>query len=166
MKLKLLLISSLLLCMTWQLQAQDLATFKLYNPNENATAELAKAVAKAKASKKHVLVQIGGNWCIWCARFHEFIKDPQIDSMLQANYVPYYLNYSKENRNPALLAKLDYPQRFGFPVFIILDGNGRRIHTQDSGLLEEAKSYDKKKVMTFLENWAPIALDPSAYKKF
>lgn len=160
------LIGCLLLCMALHLQAQDLKTFKLYNPDENAEAGLAKAVKEAKAAKKHVLVQIGGNWCIWCARFHEFIKDPQLDSMLQANYVQYHLNYSKENRNQPVLAKLDYPQRFGFPVFIVLDGDGKRIHTQDSGLLEEGKGYSKKKVMTFFENWAPKALDPEEYKKF
>ena len=35
-----------------------------------------------------------------------------------------------------ILAKYGYPQRFGFPVFIVLDGNGNRIHTQNSAYLE------------------------------
>jgi hypothetical protein len=74
------------------------------------------------------------------------------------------LNYSKENKNEDLFKKYDYPQRFGFPIFIILNEKGERIHTQNSEYLEDGKkSYDKKKVISFLENWSPAALDPTKY---
>lgn len=147
------------------LQAQDMKTFHLYNPDENASVALQKAISEAKAGKKHVLVQIGGNWCVWCARFHQYItNDRQIDSVIKENYVVYHLNYSPENRNKSILAGMGYPQRFGFPVFIILDENGNRLHTQNSAYLEDgAKSYDKRKVMEFLENWTVGALDPERY---
>ncbi|GAB6279950.1 MAG: hypothetical protein STSR0006_19930 [Lentimicrobium sp.] len=58
----------------------------------------------------------------------------------------------------------EYPQRFGFPVFVILNQKGERIHTQDSGLLESGENYDDKKVIQFLKNWSPKALDPSLYE--
>lgn len=165
--MKKLLVSCFVLCIAFAAQAQDMQTFKLYKPTENAEESLNKAIKEAKASGKHVFVQIGGNWCVWCARFHEFTtKDPQIDSLVNANYVVYHLNYSKENYNKPLLAKFGYPQRFGFPVFLVLDGNGNRLHTQDSALLEEGKGYDKGRVMTFFENWGPKALDPEQYKKY
>ena len=61
------------------------------------------------------------------------------------------------------MAKLGYPQRFGFPVFIILDKEGKRIHTQNSAYLEQDKSYSKEKIMEFLNNWNPTALDPKQY---
>jgi hypothetical protein len=49
-------------------------------------------------------------------------------------------------------SKLGYPQRFGYPVFVILNGDGERIHTQNSEYLENGKgSYDKNKVQSFLE---------------
>jgi hypothetical protein len=53
--------------------SQDLSKFNLYHPNENAKEEIAKSVKQAKASGKHVFIQIGGNWCIWCARFNDFV---------------------------------------------------------------------------------------------
>ena len=56
------------------------------------------------------------------------------------------------------MKRLENPGRFGYPVFVILDANGKRIHTQDSGLLEEDKGYSKRKVSTFLKGWAPSAL--------
>jgi len=146
---------------------QDIKKFSLYKPEENAAVELAKAVKEAKASGKHVFVQIGGNWCIWCARFYEYVNsDKQLDSAMHAGYIVYHLNYSKENMNKEILAKLGYPQRFGFPVFVVLDGNGNRIHTQDSEYLEQGKSYDKSKVMGFFNHWNPKALEADQYKNY
>ncbi len=144
--------------------SQDMTKFKLYKPEEKAEQEIAKVVKQAKAEGKHVFIQVGGNWCIWCARFNDFvITDKSIDSLLQANYIVYHLNYSKENHNAFLLAKYGYPQRFGFPVFLVLDGNGNLIHTQNSGYLEEGKSYSKEKVIGFFNDWTPRALDPKQY---
>jgi hypothetical protein len=60
---------------------------------------------------------------------------------------------------------LGYPQRFGFPVLVVLDANGNRLHTQDSSLLEKEKSYDFDKVKAFLENWSPSAFDATKYKE-
>jgi thioredoxin-related protein len=145
--------------------AQDLSKFNLYSPTENAKSAIDKEVKLAKNSKKHVFVQIGGNWCIWCYRFNDLItKDASIDSLIQANYIVYHLNYSKENKNEALLAKYGYPQRFGFPVFLILDGNGKLLHIQNSGYLEKDKGYDVEKVTGFFKDWSPIALDPKQYQ--
>jgi len=137
----------------------------LYNPEANAKMDIENALKKAKAEHKFVLLQGGGNWCPWCIEFHRFCTaDKQIDSIINANFVWYHLNYSKENKNEDLLKKYDYPQRFGFPIFIILNEKGERIHTQNSEYLEDGKkSYDKKKVISFLENWSPAALDPTKY---
>ena len=84
---------------------------------------------------------------------------------MSKSYIAIKVNYSKENRNYAILKKLNYPQRFGFPVFIILDKNGNRIHTQNSAYLEEGDSYSRKKVLEFLNNWSPEALNPDRYKE-
>ncbi|RYY61211.1 MAG: DUF255 domain-containing protein [Chitinophagaceae bacterium] len=148
--------------------AQDLKTFKLYDPKADAARGIEAAVKEAKASGKNVFVQVGGNWCIWCMRFNNFTtKDAQIDSLIKANYVVYHLNWSEENQNEALLTKYKFPQRFGFPVFLILDGNGELLHTQNSAYLEDAetKSYNKKEVVGFFRDWAPSAFDPAKYKQ-
>jgi thioredoxin-related protein len=147
--------------------SQDMKKFSLYKPEEKAEKEIADAVSKAKKTGKYVFIQIGGNWCIWCARFHDFVtKDAQLDSLMNANYVVYHLNYSKENYNAKLLTKYKFPQRFGFPVFLILDGNGNLLHTQNSWYLEDGeKSYNREKVKTFFTEWSPHAFDPSQYKE-
>jgi thioredoxin-related protein len=139
---------------------------KLYNPDADAKKDIKAAVKKAKAENKYVLIQAGGNWCTWCYEFVKFCKDPKIDSAMNAGFVWYHLNTSKENENKKTFAKYGYPQRFGFPVFIILDQKGNRIHTQNSVYFEDGKkSYDKTKVLEFLEMWSPHALDPKMYQE-
>ena len=146
--------------------AQDMKKFKLYKPDEDAEKKIEAAIKQAAQEKKHVFIQIGGNWCIWCARFHDFItKDKEIDSLIKANFVVYHLNYSPENENEKLLARYGYPQRFGFPVFLVLDGKGNLLHTQNSAYLEDGNlSYVRKEVIGFFKDWSPSALDPANYK--
>jgi thioredoxin-related protein len=139
---------------------------KLYHPDADAAKDIAAAVKKAKAEHKYVLLQGGGNWCSWCIEFARLCKaDPQLDSAMNAGYIWYHLNYSKENKNEAVFAKYGYPQRFGFPVFIILNEKGERLNTQNSEYLEDGKkSYNHDKVLEFLKKWSPAAFDPKLYK--
>jgi thioredoxin-related protein len=140
--------------------------FNVYDPDADAQKDISEAVTKAEKENKHVFIQIGGNWCGWCKMFHELVTtDEEIKQYIADNYVVVHLNYSKENTNDEMLAELEYPQRFGFPVFVILDGKGNRIHTQSSGYLEEGKGHSKAKVLEFLQQWSPAALDPANYGK-
>lgn len=139
---------------------------KLYDPAASAVGDIEAAVKKAKSENKHILLLAGGNWCKWCIEFNRFTHaEGSVDSLLNKCFVVYHLNYSKENTNKTIFAKYGYPQRFGFPVFIILDENGNRIHTQNSEYLEQGRSYNKQKVTDFLLQWTPQALDPSLYDK-
>ena len=161
---KSLFITALLVFSTG-LHAQDLDKH-VYDPSADAENQLTQAIDHAAKEGKHVLVQIGGNWCVWCLRLNNlFHSNARIDSMLKADYIVVHLNYSEENRNLGILARYGYPQRFGFPVLLVLDGFGKLLHTQDSGLLEEGKGHSPEKVLTFLRNWAPGALRPEQYLK-
>ena len=130
---------------------------KPYNATENAEAKISELVKKAKAENKNIILQAGGNWCIWCLRFNNYVQTtPELKEIVDANYLYYHLNYSPENKNEKVFAKYDNPgAKFGYPVFVVLDQNGKMIHTQDSAVLEEGKGYSKEKVKAFFEKWAP-----------
>jgi len=140
-------------------------TAKLYNPKADAAADIAAAVKLAKKEHKLVLIQAGGNWCGWCIRFNKFVhEDMQLDSAIKANYIVYHLNYSPENKNADIFKKYSYAQRFGFPVFLVLNDKGQLIHTQNSAYLEEGKGYSKKKVLEFFSQWNVGSFKPENYK--
>ena len=159
MKKTLFAIAALLLTASYLFAQEE--GIQIYNPDADAKANIATAVERAKADNKHVLLQIGGNWCPWCIKLHGFMaEDSQIDSLMNADYVRVMVNYSKENKNDEVMKELGYPQRFGFPVLVILDEEGQRLHTQDSWFLEKDKSYDREKVLHFLEMWSYWAVNP------
>lgn len=153
-----------LMILSISIQAQEAK--KLYDPTLDGMKQLNEAIVQAKSAGKHVLVQYGGNQCPWCIKFDAFCKaDTAISKVVSNNYIPVKLNYSPENKNDAANEFLGNPTRFGFPVFIIIDGKGKVLHIQDSGLLEEGKGYNQEKVIRFFSSWTVAALIPKAKKQ-
>ena len=132
-----------------------------YNPSADALADIKSAIALAKETDKHVFVKVGGNWCGWCKMYAKFTKaDKDIMQVMEDNYVFVLVNWSTENKNSDAMSYLGNPERFGFPVFVIIDGDGNILHTQDSALLEQGKGYNKKHIMRFLNIWTAAAVGP------
>ena len=161
-----LILSLLGLCFALTIDAQN-GLKKVYDENINPIEQIDQAVLKAKTEGKFVICQVGGNWCPWCLRFADFItKDTTISNVIDENFVYIHVNYNprksegeeKVQLAKAMLKRLDNPARFGFPVFVVLDEEGRVIHTQDSSFLEEGQGYDKEKVLRFFKNWTPTAV--------
>jgi thioredoxin-related protein len=162
---KLLTIAAILLFTASSLFAQK-AKEQVYDENADPVKDIKKAVELAQKENKHVMLVIGGNWCSWCMKLNKLIKsDEEIKSALYDNYQVVKVNYSKGHIPTELLEKLQFPQRLGFPVIVILDQDGKRIHTQSSGYLEEDKGYSKKKLTGFFKDWTVAKLDPASYKK-
>lgn len=152
----------ILLFLSVTINAQE---HKLYNPDADAMAQLDKAIVQAKSENKHVMIIVGGNWCPWCIKMDQFMHNNySVDSLLTADYILVHLNYSKENKNPAVMARLEYPQRFGFPVIVILNETGKRIHTQNTAYLEEKDSYSRDKYLDFLKSWNKKAVNSENYR--
>ena len=128
---------------------------KPYDPKADAAKDIEKLVAQAKKEGKNVMIQAGGNWCIWCLRFNQYVQTtPELKKLVDDNYVYYHLNYSPDNKNEKVFAEYRNPgDKFGYPVFIVLDQNGKMIHTQQSDVLEEGKGYSLEKVKEFFTKW-------------
>ena len=140
---------------------------KVYNEEINPIEQIDQAVAKAKAEGKFVVCQVGGNWCPWCLKFADFItNDTAISKVIDENFEYIHVNYNpRKSQGPelveqgkALMKRLDNAGRFGFPVFVILDEEGKIIHIQDSSFLEEGEGYNQEKVLRFFKNWTPSAV--------
>jgi thioredoxin-related protein len=130
--------------------AADLPT--RFDPSRDAAADVAQAVALANAQGKHVIVDVGGEWCSWCHVLDRFIADnADVRSLVDARYIWVKVNFSKENRNEALLAR--WPKVAGYPHLFVLDANGRLLHSQDTGRLEAGNGYDRRKFLAMLQRW-------------
>ena len=143
------------------------AVKKVYDEDLNPFEQIDQALVKAKSEGKFVICQVGGNWCPWCLRFADFItNDTTISKVIDENFVYIHVNYNprksegeeKMQLAKAMLQRLNNPARFGFPVFVVLDEEGKVIHIQDSSFLEEGQGYNQEKVLRFFKNWTPKAV--------
>ena len=141
---------------------EQTAPKKVYNEEINPLEQIDQAIAQAQTEGKYVICQVGGNWCPWCLRFADFItNDSTINAVIEENFVFIHVNYHPRKAGEvgkALMKRLNNAGRFGFPVLVVLDEKGNIIHIQDSGYLEEDKSYNQEKVLRFFKNWTPKAV--------
>ena len=181
---------------------------KVYNEQIDPMAQIDQALVQARSQGKHVVCQVGGNWCPWCLRLADFIsRDTTVTRVINDNFVYIHVNYNprkssasattgwqatgngkptpakvkkgggvlsegagkqdtdkrggvvaSKNDAAALMHRLGNPQRFGFPVLVVLDADGHVLHIQDSSFLEEGKSYNAQKLLRFLNSWTPKAV--------
>ena len=125
-----------------------------FDPDRNPETDLQNAIAEAQKTDKNIILDVGGDWCIWCHRIDAFIEGHKdIWDFLRENYIIVKVNFSPENKNQKFLS--DYPKIPGYPHFFVLDKDGRLLHSQDTGKLEEGRDYNPQKFMSFLEEWAP-----------
>jgi thiol:disulfide interchange protein len=125
-----------------------------FDPARDAEKDLREAVALAGKSGRRVLMDVGGEWCVWCRRLDTlWATNAGLRAYRDSNYVTLKVNWSPENKNVALLSK--YPKIHGYPHFFVLEKDGAFLHSQDTGELEKGKGHDPEKVMAFLKTWAP-----------
>lgn len=142
------------------------AQTKIYDETIDPDLQLSEAVAKAKGEGKFVVAQLGGNWCRWCIMFAKFVEsDDEIKALVNDNFEFIHVNYnprtgaaSDAEAEARALRRLGNPVRFGYPVLVVLDGEGNVVHTQDSALLESGEGYDREKVIRFFRSWTPSAV--------
>lgn len=134
--------------------AQDLPA--KFDPARDAAKDVAAATAAAKAQGKRVIVDVGGEWCSWCHLLDRFLDDnADVRTLRDKGYVWVKVNWSKENKNEALLSR--WPKVEGYPHLFVLDGDGKLLHSQETGSLESGKGYDKAKFVDFLRRWSAKA---------
>jgi thioredoxin-related protein len=141
-----------LLIITNSIFAQTEERTEKFDLTRNPFDDLKSVVELAKESNKRIILDVGGEWCIWCHRIDAFMHNTEeIKSLLKENYIVLKINYSKENKNEKFLSQ--YPAVEGYPHFFILDKDGKFLHSQNTGELEKEKDYDKDKFIAFLNKW-------------
>lgn len=124
-----------------------------FDPARDAAKDIRDAVAEAERSGKRVILDVGGEWCVWCRRLDTlFVTHPALEEYRDAHYVTVKVNWSKENKNEGVLS--NYPKVKGYPHLFVLEKDGTLLRSQETGELEKGKGHDPDKVMAFMRRWA------------
>ena len=126
-----------------------------YDPARNPADDLAQAIVIAQRENKRIMLELGGDWCIWCKYMDDFYKSqPDILQARVENYVLVKVNVSEENANEKFLSQ--FSEAAGYPHIYILESDGTLLHSQNTADLEDgADSYVPEVFVAFLQEWAP-----------
>jgi len=123
-----------------------------YDPARDVFADFIMAQKDAKAENKLILLEFGGDWCIWCHRLDRFFTEHEdLSTELSAVFIVLKVNVSEDAPNEKFISQ--FSKITGYPHFIITDSSGREIGVKNTGTLEEGKSYSVKKLKVFIEQW-------------
>ena len=126
----------------------------IYDEKADGGKQIADALAVAKKDNKRVLLQFGANWCGWCHKLHKLCEsDADIAAKLKSAYVVVLVDVNN-GHNEDINKRYNNPTRFGLPVIVVLDADGKALTTKNTGELEEGDHHDPKKVVAFLNEWA------------
>ena len=125
-----------------------------FDPTRNAAQDLQATVAQTEKSGKRIVLDIGGEWCVWCRNMdYFFLQNAGLAKLRDENFVWLKINFSEENENKEFLAS--YPEIKGYPHLYILDADGKFLFSKDTSELEQGKSYNLQKFIDFLKEWSP-----------
>lgn len=130
-----------------------LGRYRAYDAKADGKAQIAAALVEAKASNKRVLVQFGGNWCVFCEALDKLIEHNPDLRALHDKYVAIHVD---AGANADLDDVYGKPYANGFPVMLVLDADGKLLHTQASTAFQLPTSvgHDPAGVKKFLSEWA------------
>jgi thiol:disulfide interchange protein len=132
-----------------------------FDPLRNAAEDLKAAIAKAQKENKRIILDVGGEWCVWCVWMDKFfINNAELAKLRDENFVWLKINMSEENENKEFLSK--YPAIEGYPHLFVLEKDGAFLHSQGTAELEEGKTYNIQRFTDFLKKWSPAKTSETA----
>jgi len=127
-----------------------------YNEKADANAQLSQAIAKAKAGKKRVLVDLGGNWCGDCRILAATMELPEMKRFIDQHFVVVSIDVGRFDKNLQVPAKYGFHDRLaGVPALLVVDPvSGQQIvgKTQIAELAD-ARHMEPQALANWIAQW-------------
>ncbi|WP_448213503.1 DUF255 domain-containing protein [Colwellia sp. MEBiC06753] len=144
---------SLLWAVDSKANSAELPLYSLvYDESRNPFQDARDALSLAKQTNRHVLIEIGGNWCTWCHKMDAFLEEnPAIYQQLHQTFVVLKVNVSDDNENADFMQGL--PPVLGYPHMYVSNKNGKMLLSKDTAELQENGQYHIGNWLSFLAPW-------------
>lgn len=125
-----------------------------YDEKADAKADLVKAIAKAKAGRKKVLVVFGANWCPDCRALAAQMKSDSVARRVGKSFVVTKVEIGNWDRNMDIAERFGNPTRKGIPAVAVLDAKGKLIRATAAGELASARAMGEDQVLAVFDKLA------------
>ena len=125
----------------------------IYSETADPKADIAGALAKARAKHKRVILDFGGDWCGDCKVLDIYLHGAANAELLAKNFVLVHVWIGNMDRNIDIAAKYGVPIHKGVPALAVLAPNGKVLYAQATGEFEDMRHLDPASVTEFLNKW-------------
>ncbi len=142
------------------LAVQDLARVPVtitapYDEKADASAAVDAAFARAKQSRKRVLIDLGGNWCPDCIVLANVMALPDLKPFLEKNYEVVAVDVGRFDRNLQIPARFGITGRLeGVPSVLVVTPDGELVNAGSVTVLANATKMTPQGIADWLARWA------------
>jgi thiol-disulfide isomerase/thioredoxin len=128
-----------------------------YDEKADANAQLEKAIARAKASHKRVLVDLGGNWCGDCRILAGTLDLPEMKSFVGKHFEMISVDVGRFDKNLQIPARYGIHERLeGVPAVLVIDPvtDKQLVGKADVAALADARHMQPQDLADWLAKYA------------
>ncbi|GAA5185648.1 hypothetical protein GCM10025771_42050 [Niveibacterium umoris] len=122
-----------------------------YDEKANAHADIAAALAQAKAHKKQVLLVFGANWCKDCRELARKMGEGKLAERVSKRYVVAKVDVGNWDRNQDIAAEYGNPSKKGIPAAAVLAADGKLLKATSAGELASARDMGEAELLAVFD---------------
>ena len=153
---KLALIACLLLATTY-VWSED--GYLPYDESANAEIDLAYAITEANKVNKHVLIEMGANWCHYCITLGRYFQRKDIKVWLDERFIVVAVDVGEWDKNLEIAERYGNPISEGIPSLVVLDSKGVMQFATLAGELATARKMSGDDLIEWLNEQIQPILD-------
>ena len=123
----------------------------VYDESADAAAQIAQALAQAKAENKQLMIVFGANWCGDCKMLDGEFKRPALKSLLDAHYVIVKVDVNRFNKNLDVVRPYGDVIKKGIPSIVIATSANQLVYATNGGELADARKMGVAGVSLFFQ---------------
>lgn len=125
-----------------------------YDEKADAEAAIKAATARAKAGKKRLLIDLGGNWCPDCRILAGTMELPQLKAFLRQHYELVMVDIGRYDRNMQIPARYGIAKPEGVPALLVIDPRTNKLlNPGRTSALADARSMTPQALADWLAQW-------------
>lgn len=125
-----------------------------YEEKADADRQIAQAKARAKASGRKLIIDLGGNWCADCRILAGVMELPELRPFLRRHYEIVTVDVGRFDRNQQVLRHYGIDKLKGVPALLIVDPKTDKLLNADRlSALADARHMTPQALADWLAQW-------------
>lgn len=128
---------------------------RLFEPSEDALADVQQSLGRAEAGDRLGLIVLGGNWCHDSRALAARLNRSPLAEVIRDNYELVFVDVGYLDKGRDVLQQFGVPQFYATPTVLIVDpSTGQLINDEDRHIWANAYKIDMDSSVRYFDKWA------------